>query len=205
MFDSISLFCRLTYESPCCQWAGSGTGGTVPLALPPSPPPASAHRWSAGSRRGGTGPKQSGERRTGKGFFLVHINTKVPVLVVAAVLSCDSSDIPLYLLILIPIPIYTHPLHRGYDEVGWSEFLPCPPVPPPHPTLGRYPDPVSQKLTFRRYNSLPADWQVRAMQRKGGLLVKALDCRLKGPEFQSHLQQRFISLLGALGPTPKIE
>ena len=34
-------------------------------------------------------------------------------------------------------------------------------------------------------------------------MVKALDCGLKGPGFQSHLQQRFISLLGALSPTPK--
>ena len=39
----------------------------------------------------------------------------------------------------------------------------------------------------------------------GGLLVKALDCGSKGPGFQSHLQQRFISLLGALSPTSKIE
>ena len=38
-----------------------------------------------------------------------------------------------------------------------------------------------------------------------GLLVKALDCGSKGLEFQSHLQQRFISLPGALSPTPKIE
>ena len=46
------------------------------------------------------------------------------------------------------------------------------------------------------------------LERKGvasGLLVKALDCGSKGLEFQSHLQQRFISLLGALSPTPKIE
>ena len=40
---------------------------------------------------------------------------------------------------------------------------------------------------------------------EGCLLVKALDCGSKGPGFQSHLQQRFISLLGALSPTPKIE
>ena len=40
---------------------------------------------------------------------------------------------------------------------------------------------------------------------EGALLVKALDCGSKGPGFQSHLQQRFISLLGALSPTPKIE
>ena len=38
-----------------------------------------------------------------------------------------------------------------------------------------------------------------------GLLVKALDCRSKRLGFQSHLQQRFISLPGALSPTPKIE
>ena len=38
-----------------------------------------------------------------------------------------------------------------------------------------------------------------------GLLVKALDCGSKGLEFQSHLQQRFISFPGALSPTPKIE
>ena len=43
-----------------------------------------------------------------------------------------------------------------------------------------------------------------------GLLVKALDCGSKGLEFQSHLQQRFISqrfisLPCALSPTPKIE
>ena len=40
---------------------------------------------------------------------------------------------------------------------------------------------------------------------EGGLLVKALDCGSKGPGFQSDLQQRFISLLGALSPTAKIE
>ena len=38
-----------------------------------------------------------------------------------------------------------------------------------------------------------------------GLLVKALDCGLKGLGFQWHLQQRFISILGALSPTPKNE
>ena len=38
----------------------------------------------------------------------------------------------------------------------------------------------------------------------GGLLVKALDCGLIGPRFQSHLQQRFISLQGALSPTLKL-
>ena len=35
----------------------------------------------------------------------------------------------------------------------------------------------------------------------GGLV--ALDCRTKGPGFQSHLQRRFISLLGALSPTSR--
>ena len=39
----------------------------------------------------------------------------------------------------------------------------------------------------------------------GGLVVKVLDCEPKGPGFQPHLQQRFISLLGALSPTSKIE
>ena len=39
----------------------------------------------------------------------------------------------------------------------------------------------------------------------GGLLVKALDYGSKDPGFQSHLQQRFISLLGTLSPTSKIE
>ena len=39
---------------------------------------------------------------------------------------------------------------------------------------------------------------------ESGLLVKALHCGSKGPGFQSHLQQRFISLLGALSPTPKM-
>ena len=39
---------------------------------------------------------------------------------------------------------------------------------------------------------------------EGGLLVKALDCGSKGPGFQSHLQQRFVSLPGALSPTPKL-
>ena len=38
-----------------------------------------------------------------------------------------------------------------------------------------------------------------------GLLVKALDCGSKDPEFQSQLQQRFTSLPGALSPTPKNE
>ena len=37
----------------------------------------------------------------------------------------------------------------------------------------------------------------------GGQLIKALDCESKGPGFQSHLQQRFISLLGALSPTSR--
>ena len=39
----------------------------------------------------------------------------------------------------------------------------------------------------------------------GGLSVKALDYGSKDPGFQSHEQQRFISLLGALSPTSKIE
>ena len=39
----------------------------------------------------------------------------------------------------------------------------------------------------------------------GGLLVKALDCGSKSPGFQSHLQQRLISLPGALSFTSKIE
>ena len=39
----------------------------------------------------------------------------------------------------------------------------------------------------------------------GSLLVKALDYGLKDPGFQSHLPQRFISLLGALSPTSKID
>ena len=39
----------------------------------------------------------------------------------------------------------------------------------------------------------------------GGLLVKALDYGSKDPGFQSHLQQRFISLLGAVSPTSEIE
>ena len=37
------------------------------------------------------------------------------------------------------------------------------------------------------------------------ILVKALESGSKGPGFQSNLQQRFISLLGALSPTPKFE
>jgi len=36
-------------------------------------------------------------------------------------------------------------------------------------------------------------------------LKHCMDCGLKGPVFQSHLQQRFTSLPGALSPTPKIE
>ena len=39
----------------------------------------------------------------------------------------------------------------------------------------------------------------------GGLVVKVLDCKSKGPRFQPHLQQRFISLPDALNPTSKIE
>ena len=81
-------------------------------------------------------------------------------LVLTELEGCESSDVHLPPL---PLCTYTHPLHRGYDEVGWSECLSRPPVPPPHPTLGKYPDPVSQKLTFRRYNSAPAEWQVRAV------------------------------------------
>ena len=38
---------------------------------------------------------------------------------------------------------------------------------------------------------------------EGGLLVKSLDCGSKGLALQSHLQQRFISLPGALSPTPQ--
>ena len=35
-------------------------------------------------------------------------------------------------------------------------------------------------------------------------MVNALDYRSKDPGFQSHEQQRFISLLGALSPTSKL-
>ena len=52
---------------------------------------------------------------------------------------------------------------------------------------------------------LQAESHPSSMGVEGGLLVKALDCRSKGPGFQSHLQQRFISLLGSLSRTPKIE
>ena len=38
----------------------------------------------------------------------------------------------------------------------------------------------------------------------GGLVVTTLDCGLKGPRFQYHQQQRFVSLLGALSPASKI-
>ena len=49
-------------------------------------------------------------------------------------------------------------------------------------------------------------WHFSVLMRvAGGLLVKTLDCGSKDPGFQSHLQQRFISLLGALSPTSKIE
>ena len=36
-----------------------------------------------------------------------------------------------------------------------------PPVPPPVSTVEQFPDPVSMRLTFRRYHSEPAEWQVR--------------------------------------------
>ena len=40
----------------------------------------------------------------------------------------------------------------------------------------------------------------------GGLFVKSLDCmHTKSPRLQPHLQQTFISLQGALSPTPKLE
>ena len=34
------------------------------------------------------------------------------------------------------------------------------PVQPPMSTIEQFPDPVSQRLTFRRYHSEPAGWQV---------------------------------------------
>ena len=63
-------------------------------------------------------------------------------------------------------------------------------------------------LEATRYNLWAAAIREARSQPTGvasGLLVRALDCRSKGLEFQSHLQQRFISLPGALSPTPKIE
>ncbi len=49
---------------------------------------------------------------------------------------------------------------RAADEIGWNERVP-PSVPPAVSTIEQFPDPVSMKLTFRRYHSEPAEWQVR--------------------------------------------
>lgn len=49
---------------------------------------------------------------------------------------------------------------RAYDEVDWRELSSPAPPPPPPPTVEHLPDPVSQKLTFRRYHSSPEPWQV---------------------------------------------
>ena len=50
---------------------------------------------------------------------------------------------------------------RGYDEANWAEKVPIPKSYLPTTTVEQFPDPVTQRLTFRRYNSEPAGWQVR--------------------------------------------
>ena len=67
----------------------------------------------------------------------------------------------------------------------------------------RYPDPVSQKLTFRRYNSLPADWQVRAVQREGGLLVKSTGLRIERSRVPVPLAAEIYFSSGCTQPYPK--
>ena len=49
---------------------------------------------------------------------------------------------------------------RASDEIGWNERVPSHSVPPPASTVEQFPDPVSMRLTFRRYHSEPAEWQV---------------------------------------------
>jgi hypothetical protein len=54
---------------------------------------------------------------------------------------------------------WTSATKRAYNEVDWSER--ATPAPPPlASTVEQFPDPVSQKLTFRRYHSCPEPWQV---------------------------------------------
>jgi hypothetical protein len=54
---------------------------------------------------------------------------------------------------------WTTSTQRAYNEVGWADSIP-PGLPPPPSTVEQFPDPVSQRLTFRRYNSCPEPWQV---------------------------------------------
>ena len=51
---------------------------------------------------------------------------------------------------------------RGYNEVDWENRIPPALPPPTTTTIEQFPDPVSQKLTFRRYNSCPEPWQVKS-------------------------------------------
>ncbi len=63
---------------------------------------------------------------------------------------------------------------RGYDEVGWAERM-ASPVPPPATTVERFPDPVSHRLTLRRYHSVPAAWQVRVGRGSGKKVCYCLE------------------------------
>ena len=73
--------------------------------------------------------------------------------------TCTERNAVYALILLAPC--------RAYNEVDWADRVP-PPVPPPASTVEQFPDPVSQKLTFRRYNSCPEPWQVSLT--KPGLL-----------------------------------
>lgn len=48
---------------------------------------------------------------------------------------------------------------RAYDEVDWAGKV-ATPAQLPTTTIEQFPDPVSQRLTLRRYHSEPAGWQV---------------------------------------------
>jgi hypothetical protein len=52
--------------------------------------------------------------------------------------------------------------YRNFDDVKWTKRYSLPSEFLPTSTVEQFPDAVSQRLTFRRYNSEPAGWQVRA-------------------------------------------
>ena len=52
---------------------------------------------------------------------------------------------------------------RGYDEIGWSNKLPCP-LPPPVSTLETKPDPIATRLNVKRLEDGPLVWQVRVLR-----------------------------------------
>lgn len=70
---------------------------------------------------------------------------------------------------------------RAYDEVKRPEKFSLPSAFLPTTTVEQFPDPVSQKLTFRRYNSEPAGWQTFGTQ-WDYVQTRQCDDYVKGPQ-----------------------